>query len=120
MVVGVELALTEVSGPACCPDGLSAPLDRETAEKLAKLLKAVADPARLQLLALIRSSPGGSVCVCDLTEPLGLSQPTVSHHLKVLRDAGLVDREQRGTWAWFSVDSGRLAELAALLAPDVS
>jgi len=115
MAVGVELALSDVSVAACCPDGLAAPLDRETAEQLAKLLKAVADPARLQLLALIKSSPGGTACVCDLTAPLGLSQPTVSHHLKVLKDAGLLHREQRGTWAWFSIDGDRLAELSVLL-----
>jgi len=114
--VALELALSDVSVAACCPDGLTAPLDRDTAEQLAKLLKAVADPARLQLLALIKSSPGGSACACDLTAPLGLSQPTVSHHLKVLKDAGIVRREQRGTWAWFSIESERLAELSVLLA----
>ena len=97
------------------PDGLTAPMDRETAEQLARLLKAVADPARLQLLALLKSSPEGSACVCDLTGPLGLSQPTVSHHLKVLKEAGLVQREQRGTWAWFSVNGSRLQELADVL-----
>jgi ArsR family transcriptional regulator len=116
MAVGVELPLSDVSVSSCCPDGLATPLDRETAEQLAKLLKAVADPARLQLLALLKSSPEGSACVCDLTAPLGLSQPTVSHHLKVLKDAGLVTREQQGNWAWFSVDTGRLAELSVLLA----
>ncbi len=115
MAATVELALTDVSGPACCPDGLTAPMDRETAEQLARLLKAVADPARLQLLALLKSSPEGSACVCDLTGPLGLSQPTVSHHLKVLKEAGLVQREQRGTWAWFSVNGSRLQELADVL-----
>ena len=115
MTVGVELPLSDVSIASCCPDGLATPLDRDTAEQLAKLLKAVADPARLQLLALLRSSPDGSACVCDLTGPLGLSQPTVSHHLKVLRDAGIVSREQRGTWAWFSVDRDRLAEMSVLL-----
>jgi ArsR family transcriptional regulator, arsenate/arsenite/antimonite-responsive transcriptional repressor len=105
-----------VSGPDCCPTGLSEPLDRETAEGLARLVKAVADPARLQLLALLRAADRQEACVCDLTEPLGLSQPTVSHHLKVLVDAGLVTREQRGTWAWFQVDSARLAELGAVFA----
>ncbi len=115
MAIGVELTVRDVSVSSCCPDGLTAPLDRETAEQLARLLKAVADPARLQLLALIKSSPEGSACVCDLTAPLGLSQPTVSHHLKVLKDAGLLRREQRGTWAWFSIDSDRLAELSVLL-----
>lgn len=108
------LALTDLAGPACCPSGLDEPMDRATAEDLARLLKAVADPARLQLLALIRASAGGEACACDLTEPLGLSQPTVSHHLKVLTEAGLVRREQRGTWAWFSLVPGRLEELAAV------
>lgn len=116
MTVGVELALTDVSAASCCPEGLTAPMDRQTAEQLAKLLKAVADPARLQLLALINSSPGKSVCACDLTQPLGLSQPTVSHHLKVLKEAGIVDREQRGTWAWFSINQSRLQQIAQALA----
>lgn len=102
------------TGPACCPTGLAAPLERASADDLAQLLKAVADPARLQLLALIRASETGEACVCDLTEPLGLSQPTVSHHLKVLVDAGLVTRERRGTWAFFSIVSTRLAEIAAV------
>lgn len=113
---GRELPLADLSVSACCPEGLATPLERETAERLAKLLKAVADPARLQLLALIRSTPGGCACACDLTAHLGLSQPTVSHHLRVLREAGLVSREQRGTWAWFSVVPDRLAELSLLLA----
>ncbi len=103
------------TGPACCPTGLAAPLDRGTAEDLARLLKAVADPARLQLLALLKASSDGESCVCDLTGPLALSQPTVSHHLKVLTDAGLLTREKRGTWAWYSVVPGRLRELAAVL-----
>ena len=110
-----SLEVTDVSGPACCPTGLAAPLDRASAESLARLLKAVADPARLQLLSLIKASPGGESCVCDLTEPLALSQPTVSHHLRVLAEAGLLNRESRGTWAWYSVNADRMAELAALL-----
>ncbi|HEX6342187.1 metalloregulator ArsR/SmtB family transcription factor [Umezawaea sp.] len=92
------------------------PLDRSTAERLAKLLKAVADPARLQLLSIIHGAPGGEVCVCDLVEPLGLSQPTVSHHLKVLTDAGLLSRERRGTWAYFSVVPEGWQALRALFA----
>jgi ArsR family transcriptional regulator, arsenate/arsenite/antimonite-responsive transcriptional repressor len=111
-----SLELRVLDGPACCPTGLTAPLDRSTAERLARLLKAVADPARLQLLSLIKASPGGESCVCDLTVPLALSQPTVSHHLRVLTEAGLVRRESRGTWAWYSVDNDRLQELSALLA----
>jgi len=89
-------------------------MDRDQAAALAHLLKAVADPSRLQLLALIRASEAGEICACDLTEPLGLSQPTISHHLKVLTDAGLIRREQRGTWAWFSIERDRLNELAAI------
>ena len=99
---------------ACCATGLTAPLDRHDAENLAKVLKAVAEPARLQLLALIRST--GERCACDLTEPVGLSQPTVSHHLRVLTEAGLITREQRGQWASFRANEGRIGELAQLFA----
>lgn len=104
------------AGPACCPSGLAEPIDRDTAEELARLLKAVADPARLQLLSLLRSKDGCEACVCDLTEPLGLSQPTVSHHLKVLVEAGILAREKRGYWTWYSIVPSRLTELAAVLA----
>jgi len=99
---------------ACCASGLTTPIDRADAENLAKILKAVAEPARLQLLALIRSA--GERCACDLTEPIGLSQPTVGHHLKVLTDAGLITREQRGQWAWFRANEARIGELAKLFA----
>lgn len=106
------------SGPQCCPGGLTRPMDRESAEDLAHLLKAIADPTRLQLLALIKSSEDGRACACDLHEPLGLSQPTVSHHLKVLVEANLLTREQRGTWAWFSLIPDNLAKLASILVTD--
>ena len=109
-------SLPLLSGPECCPTGLAEPMDRPTAESLAALLKAVADPARLQLLAQPRAAEAGEACVCDLTEPLGLAQPTVSHHLKVLADAGLLTREKRGTWVWYSVVPERLAEIAAVFA----
>jgi ArsR family transcriptional regulator len=108
--IGVSVPLMDIA--ACCPDGLVAPLEREVAEELAQLLKAVADPARLQLLALIRSA--GEACGCDLTAPLGLAQPTVSHHLKVLAKAGLIHRQQRGQWAWFRADEQRIASLGEL------
>ncbi len=107
------MSVTDVS--TCCPDGLAAPMDRPTAESLARVLKAVADPARLQLLSLIKSSPNAEACVCDLTAPLSLSQPTVSHHLRVLTEAGLVSRQTRGTWAWYSINQDRLEDLAAVL-----
>ncbi|GAA1720456.1 ArsR/SmtB family transcription factor [Fodinicola feengrottensis] len=93
-----------------------APLDRAAAEDLAKTLKAVADPTRLQLLSLIRAAPAGEACVCDLTEPVGLSQPTVSHHLKVLVNAGLLRREPRGTWTWYSLVAEQWEGLRNLLA----
>ena len=105
---------------ACAPKGLTAPLSRDRAFDLAHLLKALADPARLRLVSLIRSAPTGEACVCDLTEALGLSQPTVSHHLKVLTEAGLLQRERRGTWAWYSVVPGVLDGLGAVLGADHS
>jgi ArsR family transcriptional regulator, arsenate/arsenite/antimonite-responsive transcriptional repressor len=107
-----ELQVIDVS--VCCPAGLAEPMAREDAESVAKVLKAVADPARLQLLALIKSAPQGESCACDLTAPLGLSQPTVSHHLKVLTEAGLISRTKRGTWAWYSVVPEQLQQLAGL------
>jgi ArsR family transcriptional regulator, arsenate/arsenite/antimonite-responsive transcriptional repressor len=87
----------------CCPQVFAAPLDERRAASLADALKVLADPTRLRLLSLIGSHPNGEACVCELTEPLGLSQPTVSHHLKVLAEAGLVGREKRGRWVYFWV-----------------
>ena len=101
--------------PSCSPL-LQEPIAADDAEQLATALKAIADPARLRLLSLIQAQPSHEACVCHLTEPLGLSQPTVSHHLKVLLSAGLVDREQRGTWAYFRVREEPLAALRELLA----
>lgn len=111
--------MTVTSAPridTCCPTGSNSPLDRMAARDLAALLKAVADPARLQVLALLRARDSGEACVCDLTAPLGLSQPTVSHHLKVLVDAGIITRETRGTWSWYSLVPGRLDDIASALA----
>jgi ArsR family transcriptional regulator, arsenate/arsenite/antimonite-responsive transcriptional repressor len=102
-------------GPVCVPLSISAPLGRDGAERLSRLLKAVADPTRLQLISLIKASPDGEACVCDLTAPLGLRQPTVSHHLKVLTEAGLVTRERRGTWMWYAMAPGALDSLIDLL-----
>jgi ArsR family transcriptional regulator len=98
-----------------CPPLLAGPLPVGDAERLARALKVIADPARLRLLSLIQAQPDGEACVCHLTEPLGLSQPTVSHHLKVLLDAGLVEREQRGSWAYFRVAPDQLRALRELL-----
>jgi len=87
----------------------------EDADGLARALRVLAEPARLRLLSLIQAQPDHEACVCHLTEPLGLSQPTVSHHLKVLLDAGLVEREQRGSWAYFRVVPDELRALRELL-----
>lgn len=100
---------------ASCPPLLQEPIEAEQAEHLAGALKVIADPARLRLLSLIQGQPGGEACVCHLTAPLGLSQPTVSHHLKVLLNAGLVERERRGSWAYFRVLPAPLAALRDLL-----
>lgn len=102
----------------CCGTGPSMVLGAVEAEQLAGLLKAVADPARLRLLSLVAAADGGETCVCDLTGPVALSQPTVSHHLKVLVDAGLLTREQRGKWAYYRLVPGAVEGLAdSLLGP---
>jgi ArsR family transcriptional regulator len=90
-------------------------LTAEEAADLSRILKAIADPARLRLLSVVAAHEGAEACVCDLTEPLGLSQPTVSHHLKVLVDAGLLTRDKRGVWAYFRLVPGALDALAGVL-----
>ncbi|WP_113705608.1 ArsR/SmtB family transcription factor [Nonomuraea lactucae] len=108
---------TEADDPiaACCP-ALTAPLSTEQAAALAAAFKALGDPVRLRLLSLIASQPG-QVCVCELTPAFELSQPTISHHLKLLRQAGLVDCERRGTWVYYWIVPGALERLAAVLSP---
>ncbi|WP_101832859.1 ArsR/SmtB family transcription factor [Frankia canadensis] len=102
---------------ACCTPLAAAPLSAPEAEQLAAVLKAIAVPARLRLLSMIYGRDGGEACVCELTEPLGLTQPTVSHHLKVLVDAGLISRDKRGVWAYYRPVPGALAALGALFNP---
>lgn len=110
-------ALPVVDQAACCAPLAQAPLDQAQAEDLAVRLKALADPGRLRLLSLLMAAPDGEACTCDLTEPLGLSQPTVSHHLKRLTEAGLVTGERRGSWTYYRVDTDALAAAAQVLAP---
>lgn len=98
----------------CCPP-LHDPLDEDAAVELATVLKALADPARLRLLSIIGAAEGGWACACDLHEPLGRTQPTVSHHLSTLVRAGLLEREQRGKWAWFRVRADRLGDVRSAL-----
>jgi ArsR family transcriptional regulator len=87
----------------------------QQAEQVAPLLKALADPVRLRLMSMVASREGGEACVCDLTEGFELSQPTISHHLKVLYEVGLLDRSKRGVWVYYRVRSEALADLAALI-----
>jgi ArsR family transcriptional regulator, arsenate/arsenite/antimonite-responsive transcriptional repressor len=100
-----------------CPLLLAAPLSEAEASELADVLKALADPARLRLLSIIASSPDGEACACNLADPVGRSQPTVSHHLSQLVRAGILEREQRGKWAWFRVSTETMASICAALAP---
>jgi ArsR family transcriptional regulator len=101
----------------CCAPLTETPLSADQAVQLAHTLKAIADPARLRLLSLLADQPEGEMCVCDLTGPLGLAQPTVSHHLKVLTDAGLLSRDKRGTWAYYAIIPEALGALATVLTP---
>ena len=105
---------------ACCEPLLDAALTEHDAEELALAFKVLADPARLRLLSLVASAAEGEACACDLVEPLGKSQPTVSHHLSVLTDAGLLTREKRGRWAWYRVDPDRFAVLRNALGTSLS
>lgn len=99
--------LPVVQAPSACCTPVTAPvISEDDAQAIARVLKALADPVRLRLLSLIAAHESGEACVCDLTEPVGLSQPTVSHHLKQLVEAGLVTREKRGVWAYFAVVPG--------------
>ena len=102
---------------ACCSPLTGGVLDLEAAERLAHIFKALGDPTRVRLLSLIAATDGGEACICDLTDPVGLSQPTVSHHMRLLVDAGLVTREQRGKWAFYAVVDEALSALGAALEP---
>ena len=99
----------------CCAPLSAAPLSAEDAALLAKRLKALADPARLRLVSMVLACGEEGACVCDLTAPLDLAQPTVSHHLRVLHEAGLVTREQRGVWAYYRADRSAIADLVGAL-----
>lgn len=100
---------------SCCPPLGVAALDQEAAERLSGALKAIADPARLRIVSMVAAADAGEVCACDLPERLGLSQPTVSHHCRVLVDAGILAREKRGTWAWYALVPGALDAVASVL-----
>lgn len=111
-----ELPLLDAAD-ACCAPVTGGALEPRAAARLAAAFKALGDPTRVRLLSIIAAQPEGEACICDLTEPVGLSQPTVSHHMKQLVNVGLVSREQRGRWAYFAVDPAMLTTLSEALRP---
>jgi ArsR family transcriptional regulator, arsenate/arsenite/antimonite-responsive transcriptional repressor len=109
------LELTPVETVACCSPLTKEPLSAEQSERISPLLKALADPVRLRLLSLVASHADAEACVCDLNDAFDLSQPTISHHLKVLHDVGLLARTKRGVWVYYSINPHALADLGALI-----
>jgi ArsR family transcriptional regulator, arsenate/arsenite/antimonite-responsive transcriptional repressor len=101
----------------CCAPLVEGAMSQAEAAELSRVFKALADPVRLRLLNLIAAHPGGEACVCDLTGPFDLSAPTISHHLKVLREAGLITGERRGTWVYYQAVPEALTRLSALFTP---
>lgn len=111
------LPLLPTDAAACCSPVTGGVLTPDEAERIARTFKALGDPTRVRLLSLIAASGDGEACICDLTEPVGLSQPTVSHHMKLLVDAGLATREQRGRWAYYRVVTDALEQAPRTLRP---
>jgi ArsR family transcriptional regulator len=116
-MTAVRTSLPVLDAVTCCAPLSVAPLPADAAEPLAQAFSALGDPVRLRLLSLLMTAEGGQVCACDLVEPVGRSQPTVSHHLKSLRDAGLVTSTRRGSNVWYAVVPEQLDALRAVLAP---
>ncbi|WP_062239204.1 ArsR/SmtB family transcription factor [Brevibacterium epidermidis] len=110
-------ALSPTEADVCCPSLTVSPLSLDDAQDFARILKSVADPTRLRLVSLIAGHEQQEACVCDLTEPVGLGQPTVSHHLKILVDAGVLRREKRGVWSYYSLEVNTLNRLSEFLSP---
>ena len=111
----MSLELTPVQTVACCSPLAREPLSENEAVQIAPLLKALADPVRLRLMSLVASHEGGEACVCDLNDAFELSQPTISHHLKLLHEVGLLDREKRGVWVYYRARTEALQNLAVLI-----
>ena len=109
------LQLTPVQAVACCSPVTREPLSADQANLVVPMLKAIADPVRLRLLSLVASHDGGEACVCDLNDAFDLSQPTISHHLKLLHEAGLLDRDKRGVWVYYRVSTSALGDLVRML-----
>jgi len=108
-------ALSPADSAACCSPLSVQPMTIEQAEQVAPLMKALADPVRLRLMSLVASHEGGEACMCDLTDAFELSQPTITHHMKVLHEAGLVDRDKRGVWVYYRVRPQALAAIGTLI-----
>lgn len=113
--MAVKSSAIELEAPLCCPSVLAAPLNAPDAAELARGFTALSDPVRLRVLSMLAAAPAGEVCVCDFVDPLGKSQPTISHHLKILSEAQLVRFDRRGKWVWYSLNRERLAALQAAI-----
>jgi ArsR family transcriptional regulator len=115
-------SLTPLQAVACCSPLMAQPLSVAEADQVAALLKALADPVRLRLMSLVAAHAGGEACVCDLTDAFDLSQPTISHHLKVLHELGLLERDKRGVWVYYRINTDALRSLGTVIgtlpAPD--
>jgi ArsR family transcriptional regulator len=111
--------MVDLSAGLCCAPLVEGAMSEAEAAELARVFKALADPVRLRLLNLIAAHPGGEACVCDLTGPFEVTAPTISHHLKVLREAGLIDGERRGTWVYYRTIPEALTRLSALFTPQL-
>lgn len=109
------IVIERTDADACCPSVLATPLEVDEAETLAKGFSALGDPVRLRLLSMLAAAPAGEICVCDFVGPIGRSQGTISHHLRILTEAGLVHGDRRGKWVWYSLDRARLAELRSTI-----
>lgn len=108
--------MIEVAEPGgCCTSVLASPLSNDQAQKIASGFSALGDPVRLQILSMLAAAPRGEICVCNFVEPLGKTQGTISHHLKILSEAGLVRGDRRGKWVWYSLDRSRLDDLRAAI-----
>lgn len=117
--MATKTKLAVATNDECCPTVLASPLSEAQSLDLARDFALLSDPTRLRLLSLLASAPAGEVCVCELVEPLARSQPTVSHHVKLLAEAGLVVGEKRGRWVWYRIVPERVAELRRALSTDI-
>lgn len=114
----VSVALPLLSEAPCCPPMAQQKIDPQTATSLSVAFKALGDPVRLQLMSMIASAPDGEICVCDLTPAFEVSDSTISHHLKTLKAAGLVDSERRASWVYYRPRPALMRQLATLLTPE--